>query len=386
MRIGIDASNLRGGGGITHLIELLTAADATLDRFDRVVVWGGRTTLDRLPDRPWLQKINPAPLDGGFVSRARWKHFALDREAATECDLLFAPGGFYVGAFRPFVTMSRNMLPFDPPSAALYGWSLMRLRLAALTRLQTRTFRMANGTIFLTNVARQNVERITGPLRGLTRVVPHGVNDRYRMAPRPQRAIEAYSIERPFRLLYVSIVDVYKHQWVVADAVSRLRRAGMPVVLDLIGHAYPRALDNLRAAMREHDPKGETVYYLGDMPNQRLHEAYARADAFVFASSCENMPNILIEAMAAGLPIACSNRSVMPEVIGDAGLLFDPESADSAATAIGTLVGNAELRAALANTAYTGAMRYSWASCARQTFEFLHDVREAYGVSARGVA
>jgi glycosyltransferase involved in cell wall biosynthesis len=300
----------------------------------------------------------------------------LDRAArAANVDVLFAPGGLYRGGFRPFVTMSRNMLPFDPPSATLYGWSIMRLRLAMLTRLQTATFRGANGTIFLTEAARRSVQRITGPLQGLTRVVPHGVSERYRQKPRPQRALGTYTPERPFRLLYVSIVDVYKHQWVVVDAVSRLRRAGMPVVLELIGPAYPPALDRLRAAMRAHDPSGEIIHYLGDMPNQRLHEAYERADAFVFASSCENMPNILLEAMAAGLPIACSDRGVMPEVIGDAGEMFDPQNADSAAAAIGRLVSDTGLRERLAAAACARAASYSWETCARQTFEFLNDVR-----------
>ena len=59
MRIGIDASNLRGGGGITHLVALLSHVDVADAEFERVVVWGARDVLRRLPERCWLVKANP---------------------------------------------------------------------------------------------------------------------------------------------------------------------------------------------------------------------------------------------------------------------------------------------------------------------------------------
>ena len=74
------------------------------------------------------------------------------------------------------------------------------------------------------------------------------------------------------------------------------------------------------------------------VPHEKVHELHSTADIFVFASSCENMPNTLIEAMAAGLPIACSNRGPMPEVLQDAGVYFDPEVPSSIAEAIENLL------------------------------------------------
>jgi hypothetical protein len=71
MRIGIDASNLRTGGGITHLVELLRAADPGSHGITQLVVWGGRATLDRLDDQPWLVKQWLPTLDGHLLARAR---------------------------------------------------------------------------------------------------------------------------------------------------------------------------------------------------------------------------------------------------------------------------------------------------------------------------
>ena len=77
MILGNDAYNIRAGGGITHLRELLAAADPQADRFARVVVWASRRTLAALPDRPWLQKLNPPALEGGLGARTRWQATAL---------------------------------------------------------------------------------------------------------------------------------------------------------------------------------------------------------------------------------------------------------------------------------------------------------------------
>jgi glycosyltransferase involved in cell wall biosynthesis len=88
------------------------------------------------------------------------------------------------------------------------------------------------------------------------------------------------------------------------------------------------------------------------------------------------MPNILIEAMAAGLPIACSNRGPMPEVLGDAGVYFNPESPEEISDALEKLITDRVLRETSAWSAYEEAKKYSWEKCADQTFRFIREVYE----------
>jgi glycosyltransferase involved in cell wall biosynthesis len=102
----------------------------------------------------------------------------------------------------------------------------------------------------------------------------------------------------------------------------------------------------------------------------------ATAHVFVFASSCENMPNTLMEAMAVGLPIACSNRGPMPEVLEDGGIYFDPENPHSIAEAIERIVTNADLRIQIAVRANQLSRQYSWARCTKETFAFLADTAQ----------
>ncbi len=355
---------------MTHLTNLLAVARPGEHGIERIVVWGGSAKLARLPEQPWLEKVAVPALDGGLRKRLLWQRFRLPTLARSACDVLFVPGGNATPGFHPMVTMSRNMLPFEWPELRRYGLSWMTARLLLLRFGQSRTFAHADGLIFLTEYAREAVSRVTKPPARVT-VIPHGVEERFRIAPREQRPLATCSSERPLRALYVSIIDVYKHQWHVARAVHSLRAAGLPIAIDFVGPAYPPALARFQAALRELDPEGRTLRYAGAVPFDRLHELHRSADLFVFASSCENMPNVLLEGMAAGLPIACSNRGPMPEVLGDTGVTFDPERPDDIARALRELAEDAALRQRLAAAASARARQFSWERCASETLAFI---------------
>ncbi len=372
MVIGIDAANLRGGGGITHLVELLRAAQPGSIEIERVVIWGGTATLNALDDRPWLDKRNPSALDKGLLQRTLWQRYSLSQAAReARCDVLFVPGGSYAGNFHPVVTMSQNLLPFEMRELRRYGWSLRTLKMLLLRVTQSRTFRQANGVIFLTQYARDVVLNVAGELRGHTCIIPHGLNPRFNRPPKAQFAIADYNDEHPYRVLYVSIIDQYKYQWHVVEAVAALRKLGLPIVLDLVGPAYPPALKRLNETIVRVDAERHWVHYHGAVPFNELHHHYARADLGLFASSCENMPNILLETMASGLPIACSNLGPMPEVLGDAGVYFDPEQPEEIAHALRELIESPQLRTELAQASYQRAQQFSWQRCADETFGFL---------------
>ena len=98
--IGIDATNLSSGGGLTHLIELLGFANPKIHGFDRIVVWGPSASLKLIGDRPWLDKRNPLTLDKGLLRRTFWQRRRLSQAVRNEgCSVLFVPGGSYQGDF-----------------------------------------------------------------------------------------------------------------------------------------------------------------------------------------------------------------------------------------------------------------------------------------------
>jgi glycosyltransferase involved in cell wall biosynthesis len=378
MILGIDGSNLRGGGGVTHITGLLEAADPLSHGFSTVILWGGNDILGRIPNRPWLKKTAQGLLDRSLPYRIFWQRYRLSTLAKeARCDLLFVPGGSYMGDFGSVAAMCRNMLPFEPKELRRYGCSLTRLRLMLLRLAQTQTFKKAAGVIFLSQYARDSVIREIGAAGGDTTIIPHGVDYQFSCPPRKQLPIECYSSARPFNVIYVSIVDMYKHQWAVAEAVAQLRNKGIPVALTLVGWAYPRALARLQKTVAQIDPSSVFVRYLGHAPYSELAALYRQADLCVFASSCENMPNILLESMASGLPIACSDRGPMPEVLGAAGVYFDPENPDDIAHSLQRMLDSPDLRTKLAQDSFQRAQAFSWRRCAKETFGFLAKVASA---------
>jgi len=374
--LGIDATNLRSGGGRTHLIELLRHADVYSHGFSRVVVWGSRQTLALLDDADWLLKQSPSALSRGMLSRSLWQCLRLSNQARHfGCDILFIPGGSFAGDFSPVVAMSQNMLPFEQSELWRYGFSITSLRLLFLRWLQASTFERAQGLIFLSGYAHRLLHQLLPKLSDDFRVIPHGLNARFRRSPRPQWPIASYSLHRPYRILYVSSIDPYKHQWNLLQAVAELRLTHQwPLALDLVGTAYSSSFRRLKRAISRYDKLGQWVTYHGAIDYECLHSLYHKSDLGVFASTCENMPNILVETMSAGLPIACSHSGPMPEILGSSGVYFDPLSPSQISAALQELIADPSLRSRLASQSFDNSGIYSWTGCASDTFGFLATV------------
>jgi glycosyltransferase involved in cell wall biosynthesis len=384
--LGIDASNIRAGGGLTHLGCLLAAIKP--DKYDigRIIVWGGQQTVKRLPQRAEIQLVRVPLLDGPLPLRIAWQSWLLPRHLnERKCDVLFSPGGILpVHVHIPSVVMFQNLLPFEPQEAQRFGTlSFMRLKMRLVGASQRRSMEQADGLIFLTSYARDTVTATLKCRLARIAVIPHGIETRFFRQPRLVRFESIFTKEMPFRMLYVSIVDMYKHQWYVAEAIATLRGEGLPVEIDFVGPAYGPALKRLNVVIKRLDPAGEFLHYRGAIPFPELHTAYLQADAFVFASSCENLPNILLEAMAAGLPIACSRKGPMLEVLGEAGIYFDPEKPREIEAALRTLIEQPAMRNQLALDAHRKAKDFSWERCAEETFSFMAQVAQDPSHSSR---
>ncbi len=219
--------------------------------------------------------------------------------------------------------MSRNMLPFQGREALRYGPSAMLARLALLRRLQQRSFRNGGRRDFPLAIRAGDGPRTTGPLPGGTAVIPHGVGEQFVQSPRPQRRLPSIRpngrCESSTRRLSTSTSingTSPKPRPDCGERVCRSRSTSWETLSE--------GRQATCGALRRLDPQGTFLTVSGPIEHAALPDRYHAADVFVFASSCENLPNILLEAMAAGLPIACSSRGPMPEILGTSGLYFDP--------------------------------------------------------------
>ena len=379
MILGIDASNISVGGGLTHLKAILRSVDIEKHDIEKIVIWSSENTLNEIEERHWLKKCSEPVMEKNYLQRALWQHKKLNFKLTKEkCDILFVPGGVFTTKFRPVVTMSTNLIPFELNEMLRYGLSLLTFKFLLLRFFQSVSFKKANGTIFLTKNAKDSVLKVTKSLKGATEVISHGIDKKFFLPPRPQKIINEFSIEIPFQVLYVSTIEPYKHHHQVIDATAKVRNKGFPLVLKLIGSGNSAELNRLKKKINNVDPDGKIMKYKGFVSHEELPSEYFAANIFLFASSCENMPITLMEGMASGVPIVCSDRGPMSEVLGDAGEYFDPENADSIALAIQTLIESPELRAKKAKMAFEQAQRFSWSRCSTETFSFLSHILDDY--------
>ncbi|GAA5520532.1 glycosyltransferase family 4 protein [Aliifodinibius salicampi] len=379
IRVGIDASNIISGGGLTHLVEILNNVQIDKVGIDSIEVWASQNTLSFLPEKEGVVLRHHPWLDQNLLKRGLWQRFKLTAVARDHYDLLFVPGGSYLGSFRPFVTMNRNLQPFDQDAIDRYSWSPQKLRIQLLSVIQKYTYKQAEGVIFLSDEARkitlENLDRVSFD----TRIVPHGIAQKFFKKPRIQKPIGEYSFTSPMRLLYVSTINLYKHQWNVIETVAHLREKGYPVVLDLIGNIKNKqAGKRFWDAVKKYDPNNEFIFYHGSRDQDQLIKDYHNADIAVFASSCETFGQILLESMASGLPVACADRSAMPEILQESGVYFDPENVSSLIDALEKYIGDTELRNKMAHSAYKRARNFSWDKCAEDTFSYLSQITKQY--------
>lgn len=374
----IDAHNLRDGGGVTHLVHLLRHARWE-HLFAKVHVLCGSRLHKVLSEikSPVIQIHYERDLDRSLLFRLWWLQRVLPgRLREFGANLLFSPGGLfpkYIPDDVATVTMCRNMLPFQQEEIRRYGWRARRFRLELLKRGQGKAFSRADGVIFLSQHALNTVTSQLKSLQGRSVVIPHGISDIFRgVAQKDEK--NAPSVARGVSLLYVSTIDFYKHQDAVLKGLHVLRKKySGGVHLTLVGNAYPAALDQVKRVIKDYDLAAH-VTLRSAVPYEQLPLLYSSSDVSIFASSCENCPNTLLEMMAAGVPIACSSSPPMPEFAGDSVEYFDVDNPDSIAGAVENLLANPVEAAVLASRASSRAGLYTWPQCAESTGNFLYSL------------
>jgi glycosyltransferase involved in cell wall biosynthesis len=371
MIIGIDASNIKNSGGLKHLIEFLSHVEPQKFGVNKIVIFGGHQ-LDELPNASWLEKRKEKLLiQNSFIKESFWKIFKAEKEFISNCNIVFAPGGTFHSNKIPYVSMSQNMLVFEKKEADRFGLSWTRLRFYILNILQQKSFNGSQGVIFISHYAQKYIMSLSRASIKKSTIAYFGSSNSFKCPVKLQENISFYSPDNPYKILYVSILNSYKHQDKLAIAVDILKKKGYPIELLLVGPTYLPFYKKFRTTLSKINNHESFIKYLGQITYSEVSKIYKESDLFVFPSSCENMPNILIEAMSAGLPIACSNYGPMPEFLKDAGEYFDPLDIDSMADAIEKLILNPELRYRNAQKAYNYTQELSWEKCANETMEFI---------------
>jgi len=164
--------------------------------------------------------------------------------------------------------------------------------------------------------------------------------------------------------LFVGSLKAHKNLPVLLDAFDSLwRKADIPAQLVIVGRKDPKETALLERIERSR----AYVNYLGEQPDETLSALYRGARTLVIPSLWEGFGLTAIEAMASGTPVISSDRASLPEVVGDAGLLFDPESAEQLEAHLTRIFKNDMLRNTLSRQGLERAKNFSWKKAALET-------------------
>jgi glycosyltransferase involved in cell wall biosynthesis len=256
-------------------------------------------------------------------------------------------------------------------------------------RMQLRRFRFGRGlrraarVVAVSEATKRDVETVMGvPSNRITRVYNAPDPAFYNRASGPgaqeqQLILERYQIQYPF-ILYAGNIRQHKNipRLVEAFAVVREQLAAHPIYKDLrlviIGDTISQ-----HPAVRQTVIKSRVenvVRFLGFVPFETLRCFYESAAGFVFPSRYEGFGLPPLEAMACGTPVVCSNVSSLPEVVGDAAILVNPENVFDIARGINDMLLDEELRARLIRRGREQAARFSWNWTGRQVLEIYQEV------------
>jgi glycosyltransferase involved in cell wall biosynthesis len=165
-------------------------------------------------------------------------------------------------------------------------------------------------------------------------------------------------------VLSLSARRPHKNVMRLLDALAAIPPERRPV---LVVPGYPTPYEaQLRARADALGVEADVVWPAW-LAGPDLEGLYALAEVAVFPSLYEGFGLPVLEAMARGVPVACSDRSSLPEVAGDAALLFDPEDATAIRSALERLLGDDDERARLAARGRARAARFSWERTAELT-------------------
>lgn len=365
LQIGVNALYLIPGqvGGTEIYLRQLLEALSEIDGRNAYFVFTNRETGPELaPATPNFTAVR-VPVRASFrPARIVWEQTFLPLEAAARQIDVLLNAGFTAPMVCgcPQVTVFHDLQHKRHPE--YFRWfDLPFWRFLLFWSAHLATILIADS-----EATRADMEHFYRLPRAKIRVAPLGVERKF-------FEIAGSRSPEPF-LLSVSTLHPHKNLDRLLRAFAQFRRRRPEfrlVIAGLRGFDAP----NLEKA-REALGLAEAVEFTGWIPRDKLYELYARAHAFVYPSTFEGFGLPVLEAMAAGVPAACSRIEPLASTAGDAVLMFDPADDTALLDAIIRLTTDEKLRARLTASGRERAHLFSWTRTAQQTLAALTEAAE----------
>jgi glycosyltransferase involved in cell wall biosynthesis len=381
-RVGVDVRALqRGfkshqGRGIGRYVRSLLEAMLPFDLERRIgfladvngeldgVERRGGQRLFRVGSPAWLDRLGAPAVH--FRQHVFWPRAlpALPFDLFHFCSQTDAPAA--LGA--PYVVSVLDLIPHRLPDLYARGKSRARFRLGRW--LERRALRRASGLIAISDYTRNDLVQLLGIPPERVAVTRLGVRRGLARAS----AAEVAALCRRHRLqsgylLYVGGIDRRKNIPFLLEVLRVLVAQRSEIELVLAGRYrddpdFPELVSKLQRSGLE-----QSVRLTGYVPEEELGALYSGASVFVYPSLYEGFGLPPLEAMMCGAPVVAADRTALPEVLGHAALLVDPQEVGEFVEAILSLLDHPERRRELCEAGQRHARQFTWAATARATLD-----------------
>ena len=216
----------------------------------------------------------------------------------------------------------------------------------------------ADAIIAVSEFTRSQVISLLGVEPSRVRVVHHGA-----------RRLVFPKVERQKVILNVGAIQTRKNIARLVEAFESIDPGWRLVLAGSAGYGSAEILARIASS-----PARERIAVTGYISPEDLAVWYAKASIFAFPSLDEGFGMPLLEAMAAGVPVVTSNRSALPEVVGDAALLVNPENTGELAQALGEMTRNEEIGIDLVRRGADRVRLFTWEKAVAQTWSVYREL------------
>lgn len=297
------------------------------------------------------------------LSRVLWEQTKLPFELRRiRADLLHAPVNV-----APFRSVCPTVVTVHDLSFIHYPNSFRAFQRLYQQTMTPISIRRAARVIAVSENTRMDLLRLYRADPARVQVVYNGVEERFRPIDKP--GVERFRRRRglPERMiLFVGTLEPRKNVSTLLKAYALLRKTGRTKVPLVIAGGKGWLYDPI-FALAEELGLGEHLFFPGYVPDAELPLWYNAAEIFVFPSLYEGFGLTPLEAMACGTPVIVSSASSLPEVVGDAGLIVEPEDVEGLAESIARLLDDPALRKELGVAGQRRATGFTWQRTAQKT-------------------
>lgn len=278
----------------------------------------------------------------------------------------------------PIVTTIHD-LAFEHLPQTFNRRSWMQLRLTV-----RHTARRAAHIITVSEYSRQDISTTYGVEPARITVTPEAAASHFVPVTNEselKRVRKSYGIQRDYILSLCSI-QPRKNLVRLIEAYSDLRQAHPDVPLPQLVLAGKKGwLENEIFRSAELSPFKSDILFTGYVPDTDLPALYSAAICFAYPSYFEGFGLPVLEAMQCGTPVIAGNRTSLPEIVGNTGILFDPFSKEELSRALALLINDPSVRTALRLQGIERAKIFNWLTTARSTLQVYEQIYRGSRVS-----